>query len=73
MDRWALRASFLTATTIAVPRLACSTMIAMVATEQIIFPLLLDRIGLSELTAQPVTPHRVAAAGLLLAVAMLIR
>jgi bacterial/archaeal transporter family-2 protein len=53
---WLYGASFLTATTIAVPRLASSTMIAMVATEQVIFPLLLDRIGLFELTAQPLTP-----------------
>jgi bacterial/archaeal transporter family-2 protein len=66
-------AFFLTATTIAVPRLGSSTMIAMVVTGQVIFSLLLDRIGLFGLTAQPFTSHRVAAACLLLAGAMLIR
>jgi transporter family-2 protein len=66
-------AFFLAATTIAVPRLGSSTMIAMVVTGQVIFSLLLDRIGLFGLTAQPLTLHRVAAACLLLAGAMLIR
>jgi bacterial/archaeal transporter family-2 protein len=66
-------AFFLTATTFAMPRLGSATMIAMVVTGQVIFSLLLDRVGLFGLTAQPLTPHRVAAAYLLLAGAMLIR
>jgi transporter family-2 protein len=45
----------------------------MVVTDRVIFSLLLDRIGLFGLTAQPFTPQRVAAACLLLAGAMPIR
>jgi bacterial/archaeal transporter family-2 protein len=48
---WALTgglygAFFLTAATFAVPKLGSATMIAMVVTGQVIFSLLLDRIGL---------------------------
>ncbi|MCB2014851.1 MAG: DMT family transporter [Sphingobium sp.] len=64
-------AIFLTATTIAVPRLGAASLIALVVTGQILCALAMDRFGLFGLEAQPLSLQRLLAAGLLVAGAAL--
>jgi bacterial/archaeal transporter family-2 protein len=59
--------------TTAAPRLGAATMIAAVMCSQVALSLLLDRFGLFDLPAQPLTAQRMLAAGLLAGGAFLIR
>lgn len=55
------------------PRLGAAGMVALVVAGQVIFSLLLDRLGLFDMTQHPLTLQRILAAGLLLGGAILIR
>ncbi|MEB0123477.1 DMT family transporter [Pseudomonas sp. CCI1.2] len=61
----------LSATTAVAPRIGAANMIALVMTGQVLAAMTLDRLGWFEMAIQPFSVQRMAAAGLLIAGAVL--